>query len=121
MHKVFIHLDIVIYNKKYVQDSVFILFLSQSSLVPWTFQSDETTKGFYYVNKVTFRKHLRMGAGFQENNHSIVIAGLELSVPLSSFWGAKRCNRLSLVTNGQLFSQSSSIKPLKDKVQRTSG
>lgn len=45
-----------------------------------------------------------MGADFQEKDHMIVIAGLELSVPLSSFWEGKRCNRLSLVTNDQLFS-----------------
>ena len=104
-----------------IYKSVFILFLSQSSLISWTFVSDKTTKGFYYVNKVTFRKHLRMGSGFQENQpHDCDCGAGTFSLPVQ-FLGGKQCNRLSLVTKGQLFSQSSSIKPQKDKAQRTSG
>ena len=90
-----------------IYKSVFILFLSQSSLISWTFVSDKTTKGFYYVNKVTFRKHLRMGSGCHE---PLPCDGrIGTCSPAPSPLGRGDGLRVESVTNGQRFNQSGLI------------
>ena len=68
--------DVVIYNMK---DIFGVHLISGTELLTLLdFLSDKSNEEVFYVNKVTFGKHLGMGLAARNTSH--VIRGLELSV-----------------------------------------